>query len=229
MNWTVTRRVFSLSGNIVQASEISLGPKKVFVMAMITSCGAPCLQWVSKELRNAKDVVLAAVLKNGSDLQHASDSMRDDVDVVLAAVANDFRAYKWASWRLRCTKDVAVAMVRICGQALEFVPSQLCDEKDVVVAAVGNDGWALKWASRRLQEDTDVILAAVKTRPSVVKYSGRQDQDDFWAAALRVNGKVFKYIPWFMQDSVLALVKLASLQNKRDQSADKPVDCNECN
>ena len=206
-----------------------LTSSKAFVMAMIASCNDPCLQWASKELRNAKDVVLAAVLKNGSDLQHASDSMRDDVDVVVAAVANDFRAYEWASWRLCCTKDVAVAMVGNYGQALELVPSELLDEKDVVVAAVGNDGWAINWASSRLQEDTDVILAAVKTRPSVVKYSGRQDQDDFWAAALRVNGKVFKYIPWFMQDSVLALVKLTSLQNKLDQSADKPVDCNECN
>ena len=64
-----------------------------------------------EELRNAKDVVLAAVVQHGRTLYHASKRLQNDKDVVLAAVAKNGYALRYASVGLRNDRDVALAAV----------------------------------------------------------------------------------------------------------------------
>jgi hypothetical protein len=60
------------------------------------------LQYTSDELRADKEVVLAAVTRNGMALQYTSDELRDDKEVVLAAVTQSRYAvgiYQDAIWQ----------------------------------------------------------------------------------------------------------------------------------
>jgi thiol-disulfide isomerase/thioredoxin len=84
----------------------------------------------------SKEVVMAAVQKNGLALQYASDEMKNDKDVVTAAVQQN-------------------------GLALEFASEKLKNDTDVVTAAVQQDGRAFRHASVRLKNDTKVMKAAL--------------------------------------------------------------------
>jgi hypothetical protein len=144
-----------------------------------------------------------------------------------ASIADTYTCHStvlaWASDELRDTKDVVMAAVQINGYALGFASPRLRDQIDVVLAAVTKDARAIKWASARLQEEDDVLLAALKTRPSVVQNGAlAQHCNEFWAKALRINGKVFNYMPRMTQtrlDNILTLVK-SNLQQQEQELCD---------
>ena len=118
----------------------------------------------SDELRNDKDVALAAVKLNGHSLCDASDDMRGHKEVVLEAVKQN-------------------------GFALEYASAELQNDRDVVLTAVKQDGQALKYASEELQNDRDFIMESAKfltddflcdiithwIQREVRRFSGRED------------------------------------------------------
>jgi hypothetical protein len=60
----------------------------------------------SAELKNAKELVLAAVAQNGYALLYTSVELKNDKEVVLAAVAQHGRALRHASVELKNDKEV---------------------------------------------------------------------------------------------------------------------------
>ena len=84
-----------------------------------------------------KEIMLAAVAKDGDALEHASEALKVDKEFVLAAVAKN-------------------------GRALEHASEALKADKEVVLAAVAKDGKELQHASEALKADKDVVLAAAK-------------------------------------------------------------------
>ena len=50
------------------------------------------VHWASKELREDKEVVLAAVKNNGSAIEFASYALQKDKDILLASVKNNMYA-----------------------------------------------------------------------------------------------------------------------------------------
>ena len=67
------------------------------------------LQYVSPELRDDRDIVLAAVAKSGAVLEYASPNLRSDREVVLAAVLESGRALKHASSELQKDRELVLA------------------------------------------------------------------------------------------------------------------------
>ena len=97
---------------------------------------AKALKEASPSMRANRDVVLAAVVRNGWALEHADDTLKVDRGVVLAAVTQN-------------------------PYALEFAADTLKADKGVVLVAVAGSGTALEYAADTLKADTDVVLAAV--------------------------------------------------------------------
>ena len=73
------------------------------VLATVKEYGDESLGWASDELRNDREVVLAAVAQNGCALQYASEELRSDKEVVLTAVAQNGNVLNlaWPSVELR--------------------------------------------------------------------------------------------------------------------------------
>jgi predicted methyltransferase len=115
--------------------------------------GLVALRRASEELRNDKDIVLAAVKVEGFALQFASETLRNDKDVVLAAVKEHPDAFQFASETLRNNKGVVIAAVKQNGFVLQFASETLRNDKDVVLAAVKEHGFALQFASEALRND----------------------------------------------------------------------------
>ena len=55
------------------------------------------LQFASGELREDREVVMAAVVQNGYALEYASEELRGDREVVMAAVAQTGSAFEYAT------------------------------------------------------------------------------------------------------------------------------------
>ena len=96
-------------------------------------CGRWEFRWggvlgrASAEICEDREVVLAAVTADGSELEAASLGLRADLEIVLAAVGND-------------------------GCALEFASAKLRDDMFVVAQAFRNNPEALGFASPRIHE-----------------------------------------------------------------------------
>ena len=66
-----------------------------------------------KQLRDDREVVLAAVQQDGAVLQFASERLRDDRDVVLAAVQQNGNALLFASPRFIFSRVVILVHIKI--------------------------------------------------------------------------------------------------------------------
>ena len=124
---------------------------------------------ISEELRNDREIVLAAVRQNGRALQFASKALRNDREIVLAAVRQKGTALEYASEALRNDREIVLAAVRRYAWALEYASEELRDDREIVLAAVKQDKFALKHASARLRDAinlTNDIIDEVERRPS---------------------------------------------------------------
>ena len=99
--------------------------------------------------------------KNVHALMNASVELKNDKEVVLAAVAQAGLALRYASAELKNDKEVVLAAVAQDGRALHRASAELMNDKKAVLAAVAQDGRALEDASVKLRNDKEVVLAAV--------------------------------------------------------------------
>ena len=125
--------------------------------------------------------MLAAVTKNGTSLQCASDELKIDKEIVVAAVAQDGVAWEYASDELRNDKEIVMAAVAQNGHALGYASDELRNDKEIAMAAMtqlgkayeaydgnpnfyeGYDGHCLlKSVSKELQNDLDLVQHAIK-------------------------------------------------------------------
>ena len=121
-----------------------------------------------------KEFFLAAISKNPDyALEIASDQLRQDKDVVMAAISRRGQALRYASDELRASKDIVLAAVSNDGLALQYALDEMKADKDVVLAAVANKPEALKYAMGGLKQDHDCWIAAKlwKKGDIVRKYS----------------------------------------------------------
>ena len=128
----------------------------------------------SVDFAKDKEFFLAAISKNPDyALEIASDQLRQDKDVVMAAISRRGQALRYASDELRASKDVVLAAVSRDGLALQYAMDDMKADKDVVLAAVANKPEALKYAMGGLKQDHDCWIAAQlwKEGDIVRKYS----------------------------------------------------------
>jgi hypothetical protein len=171
------------------------GDKEVVLAAVIKDGWA--LRLASDEMRGDKEVVLAAVMQDDRALQFASDEMRGDKEVVLAAVMQDGWPLRFASEELRGDKEVVLAAVTRSGRALQFASEEMRGDKQVVLAAVIKDGWALQFASEEFRGDKEVVLVAIENDSTAWNNVSNKTvlrRDPTIAAAMVTKDKAFQML-----------------------------------
>jgi hypothetical protein len=141
-----------------------------------------------------RDVVLAAVAEDGAALEHAGPFCADDI-VVLTAVLQSGTAIRYADPELQRRYELALAAVRSDGLALRHVPPPLGDSADLTLAAVQSNGLALQYASDALRDNRDVVLAAVRSDGLALKHASASLRDNLGVvlAAVQGDGLALKY------------------------------------
>lgn len=143
-------------------------------------------------------------------LRQAPDCAREDRDLVLAAVSKDGLALLYARPMIKADREVVIKAVSNNGLALQFASAELRGDRRVVLAAVADNGVALSHASEELQADHEVVLAAVSETGSALQHAGpnlRADREVV-TAALRASSRSLRFAaPELRSD--LALLRIA--------------------
>jgi hypothetical protein len=172
------------------------------VALTVIQCGSGgFFEFVADDFCNDREVVLAAVNRNGCMLEYASAELRNDKDVVLAAVNKNGGALQYTSEALRNDKEIVLAAVNnFCGDNFECVSDELRDDKDVVLAAVKIYNYSLKYASDKLRNDRDVLFAALASQgehycDELWNYAGKEilNNRECILAAAQYCGEWLKY------------------------------------
>ena len=114
----------------------------------------------SDELKNDKDIVMAAITKYGSVLEYLP-KFQNNPNVVWRAIKSDPRAFKFASKDLKDNKDFFLTAVKYRA-ALRYTSDRLKDDNDVVLAAVKVWGEDIRHASDRVKKNKASLAAVNK-------------------------------------------------------------------
>ena len=136
-------------------------------MAAVAQKG-DALQFASEELKNDREIVMAAMVKLYHNLKLGRVNTLKEV--VMAAVTQNGDALRYASNELENDKEIVMAAVAQKGRALEYASEELKNDKEIVMAAVTQDGLALEYASNELKKDKEIVMAAVAQDGGAIIY-----------------------------------------------------------
>lgn len=147
---------------------------KDFVLAAVTICNfdaQPEIAYVSDELKNDKEVAMAAVTHNANALKYVSDELKGDKDVVITAVKKDLNTLEFASDKIASSKEIIMVALSSYPMSLENCEENIKNNKEFVMAAVAHNGLALEFASDELKNDDDVVKAAYANNPNSIEFA----------------------------------------------------------
>ena len=146
------------------------------LVRMVVTNKPAFFQMFLERFRNSEDIAIAAVSRQGIQLQSVSNRLRRNVHVVLAAVSQNGYALKWASIK---TVQIVTIAVNNNPDALEFAGG-FQDNDDVVMSAIKKRGTLLKYASERLKNNIQIIMSALRQNKSAIVYIGRTYDDSLF-------------------------------------------------
>ncbi|CAD7975024.1 unnamed protein product [Amoebophrya sp. A25] len=195
---------------------------KDIALAAVTRADANLLEFVCEDLRNDREVVLAAVGIYGRSLLYASRDMRADPEIVLVAVRQHMGVWgaevflQHISPELKDNREIVLALAQKFGPAaLEWASSDLQKDRDVVLAAVQHAEAAfLRDVPIDLQNDREFVRAAVDADWTAFQFASEEMRADpeIVLVALRKAPKLGRYLVLHAVSSELKNNKEAVLQ-----------------
>lgn len=137
-------------GNSEQLSEVSKGscPQDLALVRLDPRKG--------KAVRNLQE--------HKVEFENIDEDLRNDREVLLAALKVDGHALQYASEELQRDTTIVYAALRETAFALQHVPEDLRRNPEVVLFAVQKNGLALQHADHRLQSDPELVFTALCER-----------------------------------------------------------------
>ena len=163
---------------------------KECALLAVRSTGYQALHHVSEELRQDKDVVLAAVSSSPDNCQHVGEALATDAEVVRAALLHDGAAIRWFPHARTCMESLAQAVRQSGFSALRGLPDvdQELDRNRVTeLAILSPHSFAdhFQLLPKAWRNDAALVCAVLHAHPSVLSRfpSAVQTEDVFVAAA----------------------------------------------
>jgi len=203
------------NGSALQWVSDDLKDDDDIVMAAAQQQGT-ALKWASEAMRNTKEIVMQAVKQNGASLEWASGTLKHDCDVVVEAVRQNGEFLRWSGRALQGDKDVVVAAVKQSPHALEWASEKLRDDENLVLGAVRRQGSVLRWASARLKKNEQVVLAAVEQNPASLQLSPLCENVDVVSKAVQTNGACLNYASQAIKNNPELKKKAAEAENSAE-------------
>lgn len=147
------------------------------------SCPITSIAWHESDLKRNKEVVMAAMHKNGGIFRFTD--LKGDYDVVLEAVKHDSSSLEVAMEALKSNREIVIA-----AGSLKHASEQLRADPDIVSAIVNHNPNELQYASDELRADWSLVAAAVQTSGMTLQYASDELRADrsLVAAAVQTSG-----------------------------------------
>ena len=160
------------------------------------------------KLRDDSSFMKDVVSLNGLRLDLCTAQVKECKDVVLAAVEQNGFAIQYAPLGLMMDYDVALAAVKNKGPALEFLPDSMKNNEILTRVAVCEDAMSVKFAAEKFQRDLNIIQIALMSKNAEELKRDR----DFWRRICNLNGLLLQEAPFEIQEDV-RIVRSAVIQN----------------
>lgn len=170
---------------------------KVFLLQLI-SIRPYALSLGSEKLRDDKDVVMAAIMADGTVLQHASDRLRDNREVVMKAIAKNSTALEFASNNLRDDREVVVAAINQRDHAVKFASDRLKNDKGIAQAIIDAGSPGYGYLSVDIRADKEIMRRMLGRYSTWLEYAIDPDREIVLAAVNKASqpAKIMPYIPY---------------------------------
>jgi hypothetical protein len=159
------------------ASDKLKGTREV-VVAALNGQGSDieaCLKFASDDLKKDRDLVRLAVGRTRMNIKHAHVDLLGDITFV-TEIMRDFGSgvFQYASDNLRSNKILAIQAVSGDGTMLMYASDTLKNNQDVVLPAVKQNGAALDHASDAMKDIEEIVMAAQKQHPLAINSASRR-------------------------------------------------------
>jgi len=141
-----------------------------------------------------RDLMLAAVARNGGHLAHAAKELQADHEIVLQAVETTPGAVVHAATHLQADRPFMLEAVKRRVRVLQYVSEELRSDGEFILQAARGNAVALSYASEELRADRKFILEAVRRDAhALITWASLCDDRDFMLEAVKTNGKALLY------------------------------------
>eukprot|EP01080_Neovahlkampfia_damariscottae_P012335 gene12335-6008_t len=158
------------------------------------------------EIKDNYDVMTEAVMINGKNYQFISKRLRNDKNLLYQVLKPGFNGFYFASMELKADYDVVLKVVKICPQAIYYVNKRFKYDKTVVLEVVKNYGEYIAdcW-NTNLIKDREICLCALKSSPSSFRHfsSEIQKEKELAKLAIELYPKNIQYAPMKMRNEKL--------------------------
>ena len=148
-----------------------------FALAAIQVASPHALKWAPQAIRADRDVLRAAVERDGLALQYASPDLLADPEMVRAAVAKSGFALQFASEAPRADREIVQTAVLRDGAAFRYADEDLRADRSLLLDALSTH-WSgadspLEYATADYRHDREVLHAAGRLKPCSSAFSYR--------------------------------------------------------
>lgn len=146
--------------------QAMLGDKEVILRAINGGFGH-ALQRADPSLKADREVVAAAVARNGQALLDADDGLQGERSLLFLAVVAEHGPRRLQDLPPGFCEDRSFLFEAVLAKPellVEAGNGTLCDDRSFVMDVVTRNGLALRWASEALRDDREVVLKAAQSQ-----------------------------------------------------------------
>lgn len=120
------------------------------------------LSEVSDNLKDDREVVLYAVRRDGTELQHASVRLQNDLQVVKEAMKSNLAAFKFASEAIKEDKQLISQVINLSGKNLAWLNENYRNDMKFVEKILEEDVQYVKFAGDTLRNNETFMLKVLE-------------------------------------------------------------------
>lgn len=185
------------------SNKLKADPK--FIKIIKPNYKKSLLRYVGEQWGHDRDFVLenVSVKEGGYQIIFASEELKNDREVVLAAISNDDLAFSEIRSKFKKDKSFLIDAVHINPLIFNKIDPQLKLDKDIALSAVTKAGWILKNMDESLRNNKKIALAAIKNDPKAIWSAGDvfKNDLDLNLKCIKRNGLIFQYAAETIRDN----------------------------
>lgn len=159
---TLVLQAVRRNGRSLQYASAALKGDREIVMEAVKEDGAALL-YATTELQRDRGLMERAV-EHSAHLLLLAEELKNDRDLVRKAVVRDWRALEYFPPAIRGDREIMLQAIKQNWGALQYASKELQDDRGIVLEALRQNFAAIKWTSANLKLDPYCLTASLTTQ-----------------------------------------------------------------